>query len=187
MLSDQGHLDEADELFQDALRAWRAANFPIGIALATLNLGRIAARRGHRSEATQLVTEALDAFDAIGQQAYVNEARVRLVECIAHAGGAKGELAAALSTLPDECRTTTVLPAVHRLAALAALKGGNAETAASEAAVAVDAAVDANLPYEEALSRRLLAEVTADGEQARLADQLLSRLGASAAQDYRLA
>ena len=39
ILSDQGRLEEAEELFLEAQRVWRAARYPVGIALATSNLG----------------------------------------------------------------------------------------------------------------------------------------------------
>ena len=40
VLSDQGRLDEARPLFEEALRVWRAAEFGIGVAYATSSLGQ---------------------------------------------------------------------------------------------------------------------------------------------------
>ena len=59
ILSDRGQLDEARALFEQALRVWRAAGYRIGIALATSNLGRVAARSGRFEEALRLLDEAL--------------------------------------------------------------------------------------------------------------------------------
>ena len=42
ILLDQGRLDEAAELFDVALRTYRAAKFPAGEALVMINLGRLA-------------------------------------------------------------------------------------------------------------------------------------------------
>ena len=44
ILSDRGQFDEARALFEQALRVWRAADYRIGVAVATSNLGRVMAR-----------------------------------------------------------------------------------------------------------------------------------------------
>ena len=51
ILLDQGRLGEAAELFDSALRTYRAAKFPIGEALVTVNLGRLAAEEGRFADA----------------------------------------------------------------------------------------------------------------------------------------
>ena len=46
ILSDQGHVDRALELFDDAERVWRAASYAIGLAVAAMNRARARTRRG---------------------------------------------------------------------------------------------------------------------------------------------
>ena len=46
VLSDQGHLDEARPLFEEALRVWRAADYGIGVASVASSLGTVASRSG---------------------------------------------------------------------------------------------------------------------------------------------
>src|SRR5262249_48476900 len=58
ILSDQGHLDRADQLFEEALRIWRGAGHATGVAFATGNRGRSAARRGTFQEAQRLLADA---------------------------------------------------------------------------------------------------------------------------------
>jgi tetratricopeptide (TPR) repeat protein len=68
IVSDQGKLEEAEALFLEAQRVWRAARYPVGVALATSNLGRVAARVRRFDEALELLSEALAAFEALGSE-----------------------------------------------------------------------------------------------------------------------
>jgi len=99
ILSDQGHLAEADALLRDALRVWAAAGYQIGVALATSNLGRAAARAGRHDEALGLLGEAAAGFGRIGAEGYVDETRARVAECLALAGRADEARRAARETL----------------------------------------------------------------------------------------
>jgi hypothetical protein len=47
----------------------------VGIALATRNLGRLAARDGHSDESKALIAEALDGFTALGSTTLAEETR----------------------------------------------------------------------------------------------------------------
>jgi class 3 adenylate cyclase/tetratricopeptide (TPR) repeat protein len=62
ILSDQGYLEEAESLFREVLRIWKAAGFRLGIAFATSNLGRVAARSGRHDDADDLYRDALVGF-----------------------------------------------------------------------------------------------------------------------------
>ncbi len=58
----------------------------MGIALATSNLGRVAARARRFDEALELLAEALAAFEALGSEALARETEARRAECFVLAG-----------------------------------------------------------------------------------------------------
>ena len=80
ILLDQGHLDRAEELFRSALRAWRAAGYRYGVALAICYSGRAAARAGRFDEAEAMFAEARTGFEDVGDRASVLETDVRIAE-----------------------------------------------------------------------------------------------------------
>ena len=90
ILSDQGRLEEADERFLEAQRVWRAARYPVGSALAASNLGRVAARARRFDEALELLAGALEAFEALGSEAFVQDTEARRAECLVLAGALPG-------------------------------------------------------------------------------------------------
>ena len=77
---DQGHLEEAETRFREALRVWRSANYRQGVAFATANLGRLAARRGSHEEATERFGEARAEFRDVGFTGYVLDVETRMAE-----------------------------------------------------------------------------------------------------------
>ena len=80
VLADQGELAPAEALFTDALHVFRAAGYQAGIALATSNLGRVAALTGRTDEALERLADARDRFEAIGAEGYVLETDARVAE-----------------------------------------------------------------------------------------------------------
>jgi hypothetical protein len=58
----------------------------VGIALATSNLGRVAARARRFDEALELLAEALTAFEALGSEALSHETQARRAECLVLGG-----------------------------------------------------------------------------------------------------
>lgn len=178
--ADQGRLDEAEEHFQEALRAWRAARFPVGVALGTQNLGRVASRRGEIAEGERLLREALEGFEAIGLQAYVADTKLRLAQVHAF-GGRLGPLRKALDALDDGEEAAPIAPVRRRLEALAAYAAGDAESGERLLRASIERAQEVAVPYEEALSLRLLGDLTGDGRALVAADEILDRMGAAQA------
>ncbi len=80
ILSDQLRLAEAEELFHEALSAWHGVDYPLGVALATSNLGRAAGRRGDPDTARRLLDTALASFERLKAEQFVVETRTRLLE-----------------------------------------------------------------------------------------------------------
>jgi class 3 adenylate cyclase/tetratricopeptide (TPR) repeat protein len=80
ILLEQGHLPEAEELLNEALRVWRAAGHWWGISYASLNLGRVAARAGDLKRAEGLLREAREGFDRGGAAGFTSEVDARIAE-----------------------------------------------------------------------------------------------------------
>ncbi|MEX0682882.1 MAG: adenylate/guanylate cyclase domain-containing protein [Dehalococcoidia bacterium] len=158
ILSDQGRLDEAEALFQEALRTWRAARYPIGIALAISNLGRLAGRRGALSQALELLREAHGRFEEIGATAFVLEADARVAESLVLSGQPDKALLTTERTLSRLVPGTEVLQAmVHRVRGYALLQSGRHEDAHAELETSLKVARTAGADYETALTLEALS------------------------------
>jgi class 3 adenylate cyclase/tetratricopeptide (TPR) repeat protein len=92
-LFEQGKVDEAEPLFQDVLRVCKAAGIVHGIGLATSALGRLAARRGHFEEATDLLAEARAFHQEEGDEVEVLADDARLAESLVLQGDGEAALA----------------------------------------------------------------------------------------------
>ena len=149
ILSDQGHYEAAEGLLLDALRVWRAAGYEIGIALATSNLGRVAARAGRHDEGLVILAEAVDRFGRIGAAGYVDETRTRVAECLALAGRPAEAETVASETL-DRVRTSAAglqEAQLERTLGWCALELGDTEAARAH--------LDASLRVARGLRREL--------------------------------
>ena len=86
VLSDQGHLEQAEPLFRDMVRICRAAGYTFGALVGLGNLARVAARSGRFDEAEALYEETLAGFRELGSERFEIETRARVVECRVLAG-----------------------------------------------------------------------------------------------------
>lgn len=155
ILSDQGHLPQADALLRDALRVWAAAGYQIGVALATSNLGRAAARAGRHDEALGLLEEAEAAFGRIGAKGYVDETRARIAECLALAGRAGEARRVARETLVrvrHEAEQSVLAAQLERTLAWADLVDGRTADAAVHVAASLREARALAAAFEAALT-----------------------------------
>lgn len=181
VLQDQGRLGDAEEMLVHARRAWRAAGFTLGIGAATGSLGRIAVRSGDDATAIRLIDEALTIFDELGADAWVQELGAHRVEADLFAGR-WAEVLAAVSpeqAQPRSGQDGALRSKLLRFRAVAlAASGGPDALATLHQAVAI--AVEASAPYEAALARLELADLSkgrdADRERA-LAIETFRSLG----------
>ena len=110
VLSDQGHYAEAGRRFGAARSSWRASRYRVGEALATSNLGRLAARTGRTLQGAELLEQARVAFVHIHAGSFVDETDLRLLECTLLGGELKraasmgSELAARFAGRPGYAR-----------------------------------------------------------------------------------
>ena len=178
IVSDQGRLDEARPLFDEALRVFRASKWMLGVPLVTSNLGRLAAREGRFDEADELLREAIAACVRLGADTWVTEAQGRLAERRVLAGEYREA-----QTLAAEVATAAGATA---LGALAERSLGYAHVQAREAAEALphlerslEIAEGIGATYEVALTLKALGDAgapEADAHRAR-SSALLADLG----------
>jgi tetratricopeptide (TPR) repeat protein len=180
ILADQGHLDEAEHLFEEALRAWRAASFALGVALATQNLGRVSSRRGDLPLASSRLDDALRRFRELESNAYVADTLLRMAELHAYGSDAHN-LERALLALPDDAGHPAMGPSKSRLEALLLLARGDEDRGSKLLERAIEEARSSSVPYEEAISLRLLGRLTDDQVAEEQAAEILERMGASGA------
>jgi class 3 adenylate cyclase/tetratricopeptide (TPR) repeat protein len=182
ILSDQGRLAEAEPLFRNMVRVSRASRFPIGAALGTSNLGRLAARDGRFPEAHALLDEAAAAFAEIDGGRYVNETQARRAECLVLEARYSEALEVATSLLEASRETPFggLEALVERTIGLALHQARRPDEGTPHLLESLRIARDLRAVYEEALTLRALADTRAppDADTYRSeSDAILERLG----------
>jgi class 3 adenylate cyclase/tetratricopeptide (TPR) repeat protein len=178
ILSDQGDLDGARKAFSEALRTWRWAKYPIGIALATSNLGRAAVRAGDLAVGAEHLADAQHQFAALGADSLGAEVLVRLAElAVASRDGAQGLRLAddALTHPACSAGANPLLAAAQRLRGQALSLLGRAADAAAAFSTSIETARGCRADYELALSL-LAGSEPADPRRAE-ADMIMRSLG----------
>jgi class 3 adenylate cyclase/tetratricopeptide (TPR) repeat protein len=162
ILSDQGHYAKAETLLRDALRVWSAAGYEIGIALATSNLGRVAARAGRHDEALAILEEAVGRFERIGAGGYVDETRARIAECLVLAGRAdEAEVSArdALVRVRAEAETSILEAQLERTLGWCELLRTKPDAAAKHLEASLGVARALRGTFEVALTQRAMLQL----------------------------
>jgi tetratricopeptide (TPR) repeat protein len=181
ILSDQGRLEDAEPGFRDMVRVSRASLFPIGAALGTSNLGRLAARDGRFAEAHELLDDAAAAFSAIDASRYVNETNARRAECLVFEGRYSEalEVASALLEAARETPFGGLEALVERTIGLALHQARKPDEGRPHLVESLRIARDLGAAYEEALTLRALADTKAPDADAQReeSDAILARLG----------
>ena len=181
VLSDQGRLEPARALFEEALAIWTTVPFPIGIGLATINLGRLATRDGRLADAERLLDEARALYERIGAADYLAETDSRQAERLLRAGDAR-----AAASLARDARARAValggnpvlLAALDRLLGIALVQLGDRPAAVESLRASLAAARGASADFEEAQSAHVLAALAPPDAAAlrERADELFTRL-----------
>ncbi len=177
ILSDQGKLAEADELFEETAELCEAADYPLMAAIARKNSGRVAARARRFDDARQLLQDARGRFAALGSAHHLAEAKLLLAECEVFAG----QYDVALHQVAEVRREARLAPVLEAFAlrlkgiALAAVgdDAGAKEVLAASRAVARAASAE----YELAATSLVLSEAAGDADARREALELLTSLG----------
>jgi class 3 adenylate cyclase/tetratricopeptide (TPR) repeat protein len=178
ILSDQGHLDEAEAMFRNASRTFRSVGFATGIAYVEMDLGRLATRMRQHELADERLHSAMERFQRLGAQGYLDECRLRLIENDLRAGRViqPGDLEIMAAWLAASDQDANIVVYAGRLLAEATAAEG-----VEEATRAIDRSIEvarrADLLYELALSVRVRAALTHQYADESEASALLARLG----------
>jgi class 3 adenylate cyclase len=176
ILSDQGHLAEAETLLLDALRTYRAVGTPSFIGYGTLLLGRLAARLGQAGRARSLLEEARRIFAADGEALGAVHAKALLAESLLLAGdleGASSEAAEALAEAGKLAGRDTLAPLLLRVLGVAgAGRGEGAERARGYIEQSIEVARARGSAYELALSLQAMADLWPASVPEGLQDEL---------------
>ena len=150
----------------------------MGIALATSNLGRVAARARRFDEALELLAEALAAFEALGSEAFVQETEARRAECFVLAGRYQEALEIVPAALEAAAETPLLSAFLERLHGYALVQARRADEAGARFERSLELARELEADYEvaltlEALGRTGLGDPGAEAES----QAILERLG----------
>jgi tetratricopeptide (TPR) repeat protein len=151
-----GRHDDAHGRFTEALRAWRGARAPRGVAEARRNLGIVALRDGRHAEAVDLLEEAAGAAARVGADTLVDQIQLPLAEALLASARYVEAWDAASRVLGDA--GTDAAGTAHRLRGEALLRTGGVVRARAELAAALEELSDPDLVAEV---RVLLAEAGA--------------------------
>ena len=178
---DQGRLDEAAELFDIALRTYRAAKFPAGEALVMINLGRLAAEQGRFAEAHRYLDDARAQLEELGAESYLIEADARRAQAFI-LEGRYADVVELATTALERVRSTGELGVrsalLERLLGLAAVQARAPEQAEPHFDESIRLARLLGAEYE--LGRTLHAKALtgfASEDEASEAESILERLG----------
>lgn len=104
VLSDQGRLTEAREIFEASVRVWRGIKADSEVAFGTYMLGRVAARSGRHADALALYAQARRYCADVGEQAELLTIDSYEAECLMLSGDTAGALSAADALLERGAR-----------------------------------------------------------------------------------
>jgi len=162
LLSDQGRLAQAEQLFKYALRIARAADSAPRIADVDGFYGRLAARAGRFDEAQELLLEARAQYVAAGARVEVLLMDARVAEAHAFARRPTEALAACDAAL-DSVRALhgvfAIMPYLLRVRGWALYELGRVDEARQVLRASLGQAHDRKADYEVALTADVLARV----------------------------
>jgi class 3 adenylate cyclase/tetratricopeptide (TPR) repeat protein len=162
ILSDQGHIAEAESNFRQAQRVWKAAGYRAGIAIALNYLGRAASRTGRFQEATELLQQARDEYLEVGDLASVAEVNVSLAECLLFQGDALGALSLANDALTSAKRlgVNEQVPVLERIRGQSLMLTGDLGEARLALEESLRVARSRKAGFEVGLTLRAMAELS---------------------------
>jgi tetratricopeptide (TPR) repeat protein len=150
----------------------------VGIALATSNLGRVAAHAGRFDEALQALAEALSAFRALGSTAFVQETEARRVESFVLAGRYQEALDVAPAVLEEADENPLLHPFLERLHGYALVQARRADEAGLHLERSLELARELGADYQVALTLEALGRTgVGDPDAVPESTAIFERLG----------
>lgn len=162
ILTDQGYVTQAEELFVEVERVWRASGFLNGIAYARLGRGRIAAAVQHYDDALDLFNQARSGWKEIGADARVIDADARIAECYLLRSEPDVAIAITdevLAHAEGEAEDVPQAALLHRLRGYAFLQRGEFNRARESLAISLREAEEHDSHYEAALTKRAISDL----------------------------
>ena len=177
----QGRLEDGQELLEDCLRTYRAANFPIGENLSLVYLGHIAAEQGRFEDAYRLFDEAVGGLTAIGSKSLLVEADARRAQAYVLEGRHEEAATLARDCLQrmEETGEAGVRAALlERLLAVAAVQDRRRDDAPPhfEESLRIGREFGADYEVGRTLQAKALTGFATDEEREE-ADAIMARLG----------
>lgn len=184
VLADQGHLEDAEPILQEALQTYRAAGTPTFVADGTRLLGRLAGRRGDPALSRQLLAVARGIYESDGESLQVVLTDAILAESLLRAGEpeAAAKLAQRVLAIAENLPGRhLVAPLAHRVLGVGLRAAGiDAEEARLALQQSIDLARRHDARYELALSLQAVSDLwptdLSDSELTEL-DELFGELG----------
>jgi class 3 adenylate cyclase/tetratricopeptide (TPR) repeat protein len=175
ILSDQGHLKEAEVHLRRAHRMWSSTGHREGAAFANMLLGRLWVRLGRAQEGIALLKATVLDMRRVGVGYYAELASALIAEAEAMWGDPERALALAGDLDASGKRNVAML---HRVSAIGLARMGDRDAAKRELELSMAAARERGEDYELALALDALATL-GPLDQDRLAerDAIVARLG----------
>ncbi len=177
ILSDQGKLAEAQELFAEAVEVCTADGYPLVAAAAVKNAGRAFARAGRFDEARGRLHDAVLRFTTLGSANCLAETKLLLVEVDVLEGRYLAAVDALASLGTDPCWTPVLEALALRLQGCAEDALGDREAAQASLEASLRVGRSASAEYEVAMTTLALAEIRSDDTTRAAAEALLKVLG----------
>ncbi|HSM01819.1 MAG TPA: adenylate/guanylate cyclase domain-containing protein [Acidimicrobiia bacterium] len=162
ILCDQGDLEGARLVLEDALKVWRAAKYPYGIAFVVSQLGRVASRAGDFSEADRRYEEARSIFLESKARHDVLETDTRIAENLVYQGRAVealGRIEAARASAVEIGGEPVQIARLDLLAGYTATQRGDLVAAREAFEKSLTGARNRSASYEIALALEALARL----------------------------
>jgi class 3 adenylate cyclase/tetratricopeptide (TPR) repeat protein len=161
VLSDQGRLAEAREVFEASVRVWRGIKADSEVAFGTYMLGRVAARSGRYADALAQYAKAREYCAEVGEHAELLTIDSYEAECLMLSGDAAGALSAVEALLDGGAgEEGHVAALLHRVRGQCLLVGDR-EEAVEALQRSLDAARRRDALHDVALALDVLVGATA--------------------------
>ena len=175
ILSDQGHLQDAEDHLRRALRVWRSTGHREGAAFANMLLGRLAVRAGRADEGVALLGATAAEMRQVGVGFYAELAHALVAEGEALGGRPKRAIEIAVGLLGSGSPHLALL---HRASGIAQWRLGDPDAARRELDLALEAARAGSEDYEAALALDAVSAIgSLDPAGKTERDAIFARLG----------
>ena len=174
ILSDQGHLDDAEAHLQHARRVFSATGDQLYVAYADALLARLTVRRGQFSEGLAMLEATLLDLRRFGMGAYAELAEAWIAEAEAFGGDAMRAIEVASQRLREDDRER---PLLTRMAGIALARLGETKGAMRELEHSLRTARDRSAEYDIAATIDAMAAIDGvDPALLRERDGILEKL-----------